>query len=151
MPQPGQRVDPYRNFQFLVHIDGITQASFSECSGVSSTTEVIEYREGGNNSTVFKLPGKTSYGDITLKWGITGDLAFWNWVVAGMNGLVQRTEGSVSLLNENLTHLVVPRRSWQAPHRPTGPCIRPHQRCQSEATAHQRRCDQRTSARPSSQ
>ena len=34
--------------------------SFTECSGLGSTTEVIEYREGGDNTTVRKLPGKTS-------------------------------------------------------------------------------------------
>ena len=72
MAQTGQRVDPFRNFNFLVEIDGIAQASFTECSGLGSTTEVIENREGGDNTTVRKLPGKTSYSDITLKWGITG-------------------------------------------------------------------------------
>ena len=58
MAQTGQRVDPFRNFNFLVEIDGIAQASFTECSGLASTTEVIEYREGGDNTTVCKLPGQ---------------------------------------------------------------------------------------------
>ena len=71
MAQTGARVDPYRNFNFLVEIDGIAQASFIECSGLETTTEVIETREGGNNTTMVKLPGKTSYSDITLKWGLT--------------------------------------------------------------------------------
>ena len=95
MPQPGQRIDPFRNFNFLVQIDGIIQASFSECSGVSSTTEVIEYREGGNNTTVFKLPGKTSYGDITLKWGITDNLDLWNWRQQVIDGDIQRKHGAL--------------------------------------------------------
>ena len=47
----------------------IAQASFTECSGLGSTTEVIENGEGGDNTTVRKLPGKTTYSDITLKWG----------------------------------------------------------------------------------
>ena len=34
--------------------------SFIECSGLGSTTEVIENREGGDNGTVRKLPGKTT-------------------------------------------------------------------------------------------
>ena len=54
------RVDPYRNFRFLVEIDGIVQAGFSECSGFGSDVEVVEYREGGEPSTVRKLPGKIS-------------------------------------------------------------------------------------------
>ena len=35
------RVDPYKNFRFLVEIDGIVQAGFSECSGFGSTVEVM--------------------------------------------------------------------------------------------------------------
>ena len=71
MAEPGKRVDPYRAFNFLIEIDGIAQASFTECTGLESTTEIIENREGGDNTTVRKLPGKTSYTDITLKWGLT--------------------------------------------------------------------------------
>ena len=70
MAETGQRVDPYRIFNFLVELDGIAQASFTECSGLGATTEVIETREGGNNATVRKLRGKTIYPDITLKWGL---------------------------------------------------------------------------------
>ncbi len=32
------RVDPYRGFNFRVEIDGIQEAGFRECSGVSSGT-----------------------------------------------------------------------------------------------------------------
>ncbi len=32
------RVDPYRSFNFLVEIDGITQAGFQECTGLDSQT-----------------------------------------------------------------------------------------------------------------
>src|SRR6476661_7348014 len=99
MSQPGQRVDPYRNFNFLVEIDGISQASFSECSGLSSTTEVIEYREGGDNTTVHKLMGKTSYGDITLKWGITDNLDLWQWRQQIIDGQAVRKGGALILFD----------------------------------------------------
>jgi phage tail-like protein len=95
MAQPGQRVDPFRNFNFLVQIDGITQASFSECSGLSSTTEVIEYREGGDNTTVHKVVGKTSYDNITLRRGITDNLELWNWRQQVVDGNVQRKHGAL--------------------------------------------------------
>jgi phage tail-like protein len=62
---------------------------------VSSTTEVIEYREGGNNTTVLKLPGKTSYGDITLKWGITDNIDLWQWRQQVIDGDVQRKHGAL--------------------------------------------------------
>jgi len=40
------RHDPYKVFKFLVEIDGLTSAAFSEVSGLDSETAVIEYRTG---------------------------------------------------------------------------------------------------------
>lgn len=95
MANTGERVDPLRNFNFLVEIDGIAQGSFSECTGLSSTTEVIENREGGDNTTVRKLPGKTSYSDISLKWGLTSSRLLWDWRQQIVDGLVVRKNGSI--------------------------------------------------------
>ena len=75
----GQRVDPYRNFRFLVEIDGITQAGFSEATIPDSTQDPIEYREGNETPTVRKVPGLIKYGNVTLKWGITDSLDLYNW------------------------------------------------------------------------
>ena len=75
----GQRKDPYRNFRFLVEIDGIAQASFSEATIPDSTQDPIEYREGNESPTARKLPGLIKYGNVTLKWGITDSLDLYNW------------------------------------------------------------------------
>lgn len=95
MAQTGQRVDPFRNFNFMVELDGIVQGSFTECSGLGSTTEVIENREGGDNVTVRKLPGKNSYTDITLKWGLTDSTELWDWRQQIVDGNVVRKNGSI--------------------------------------------------------
>jgi phage tail-like protein len=95
MAQTGQRIDPYRNFNFLVELDGIAQASFTDCTGLGSTTETIETREGGDNTTVRKLPGKTSYSDISLKWGLTDSKDLWNWRQQIIDGNVVRKNGSI--------------------------------------------------------
>jgi phage tail-like protein len=89
------RIDPYRNFNFLVEIDGIVQASFLECSGLNAATEVIEYREGGDNTTVRKLPGKTNYKDITLKWGLGVSGELWLWRLDVIQGTLNRKTGSI--------------------------------------------------------
>jgi len=93
-------VDPYKNFRFLVEIDGIVQAGFSECSGFGSNVEVIEYREGGDAATVRKLPGKVSYPDITLKWGVTDSRELYDWHLAAVNGQIQRKNGSIILQDD---------------------------------------------------
>jgi phage tail-like protein len=91
------RVDPFRNFNFLVEMDSVTQATFIECSGLEATTEVIETRQGGDNTTVYKLPGKTTYGDITLKWGSTSSTELMTWRQSIIDGTVIRRNGSVVL------------------------------------------------------
>ena len=95
MTATGARVDPYRNFNFLVELDGVAQASFQECNGLEATTEVIETREGGDNTTVRKLPGKTTYSDITLKWGLTDSAELWTWRNQVIQGDVKRKNGSI--------------------------------------------------------
>ena len=95
-----QRVDPYRNFKFLVEIDRIVQGGFLECSGFGSSVEVIEYREGGEASTVRKLPGKVSFPDITLKWGVTDSRELYDWHLAAVNGAVDRRNGSIILQDD---------------------------------------------------
>jgi phage tail-like protein len=94
------RKDPYKNFRFLVEVDGIVQAGFSEASGFGSNVEVIEYREGGDPSTVRKLPGKVSYPDITFKWGVTDSRELYDWHLTAVNGQTQRKNGSIILQDD---------------------------------------------------
>ena len=95
----GQRVDPYRNFSFLVEIDGITQAGFTDASGFGASTDPIEYREGGETKTVRKLPGLTKYTNITLKWGLTDSRELYDWYKDVVNGVIERKSGSIILLD----------------------------------------------------
>ncbi len=95
MAETGAVTDPFRSYNFLVEIDGLTQASFQECSGLDATTEPIEYREGGDNTTVRKLPGRTSYSDITLKRGMTDSRELWDWFKQIRDGNVARKNGSI--------------------------------------------------------
>ena len=94
------RIDPYKNFRFLVELDGIVQAGFTDCAGFGSNVEVIEYREGGDPSTVRKLPGQTKFPDIMLKWGITDSRELYDWHRTAVNGAVQRKNGSIILQDD---------------------------------------------------
>ncbi len=100
------REDPYGGYNFEVVITGISddgtaaKGSFAEVSGIETDITPIEYRNGSEPATVRKLVGLTKYNNIVLKRGNIGDLAFWNWILAATNGDVQRTEGSIILLDE---------------------------------------------------
>jgi len=95
----GARVDPYRNFNFLVEIDGITQAGFSDVTGFDITVEPIEYREGGQVTSARKIPGMAKYGNITLKRGITDSAELYERLRQVATGVIERRNGSIILLD----------------------------------------------------
>ena len=95
------RVDPYRGFNFLVEIDGITQAGFQECSGLDATTDAVDYREGSDPNHVRKLTGLNKFSPITLKRGITDSDELWKWRQTALDGKTVRKNGSIILLNES--------------------------------------------------
>ena len=95
----GAITDPFVTYNFLVEIDGITRAAFQEASGFDSTIDIIEHREGGENTTVRKLPGLTKYSNITLKWGITDDRELYDWHRQIVQGDMLRRNGSIVLLD----------------------------------------------------
>lgn len=96
----GDRKDPYRVYNFLVELDGITRAGFRECSGLDTSQDPIEYREGSDPLTARKLPGLVKYSNITLKWGMSDDAELWDWRKKVMDGAVERKNGSIILLDD---------------------------------------------------
>lgn len=95
------RVDPYFGYNFTVELDGMTRAGFRECSGLESSQNQAEYREGTDaNLAPRKIPGLNSYGDITLSRGITNDSKLWEWRQRVMKGTVERHNVSVTVLDQ---------------------------------------------------
>jgi phage tail-like protein len=102
----GQRVDPFGSFNFLVEIDGISRGAFQSVSGFDSSIDIVEHREGGENTTTRKLPGLTKYSNITLKWGITDDRELYEWHRDAVLGNVQRKNGSIVGLDRRGTEVM---------------------------------------------
>lgn len=96
----GERIDPYSGFNFLIEIDETIKAGFSECSGLSTDTDPIEYREGNEDITVRKIPGLKKFANISLKRGMTTDLELWKWRKTVLDGETVRKSGAIILLNE---------------------------------------------------
>lgn len=91
-----QRYDPYRNFKFKIKIDNAYVAGLSKCSTLKKTTEMVEWREGGDPSSTHKLPGKTKYDAITLTAGVTHDTTFEAWA-----NLVNNFQGDAAMSLKN--------------------------------------------------
>jgi phage tail-like protein len=102
MAETGKRDDPYQQFNFLVEIDGISRAGFMECTGTTTDTDPIDYREGADIAmSVRKLSGLRKYTNIVLKRGYTQDKSLWEWRKKTINGLVERRSADIILLNES--------------------------------------------------
>jgi phage tail-like protein len=132
------RIDPLGAFNFyLTLIDSsnllgtlvtaainYAVAGFSECAGLDANLELMEYREGGVNDYVHKFPTRATYGNITLKRGMTalGD-DLWTWHQGFVQGAGKRKDGLIVLLNEAR----VPSKLWKfkrgIPIRWTGPAL----------------------------
>jgi phage tail-like protein len=92
---------PFTSFNFVVEINvpgvssKICSAAFSECDGLDMTMEVKTIREGGNSSTQYRLAGPVTYGQLSLKRGMTGNFDLWDWFNATLNNARLRADAEV--------------------------------------------------------
>ena len=118
------RYDPYKTYRFLVYFATSTDpvAAVSKVSALKRSSEVIEYKEGGN-PIILKGLGRTKYDPITLERGVTFDTDFEEWANAPQvlqsgsptTSLADlRKEMSIVLLNEAAqpVHRYLVHRAW---------------------------------------
>ena len=103
---------PYGKFRYKVEIDGLEAGGFSEASGFDASIDVIEYREGDMVQTPMKLPGLKKYGNITLKQGVADSMVMYEWMIAGVEGEVERKTITITILDETASWQVI--NAWPA-------------------------------------
>jgi phage tail-like protein len=101
-----QRDHPYGQFNFLVDLgSGSTdgpEAGFQECSAISSEVAVAEYRNGNDKlNNPRKLTGLARVPDVTLKRGIIGSRALFEWFDEVRNGQQATRTVTITLLGED--------------------------------------------------
>src|SRR6476619_4827525 len=95
--------DPFTAFNFAVEIrvDGVAplvcNAAFAECDGLEMSMEVKTIREGGNNGAQIRLAGPRTYGQVTLKRGVTASFDLWDWFAATLTNPALRGDAQVIL------------------------------------------------------
>lgn len=102
-PAGSTYVDPYRAFNFKMEIPGIGEGHFTEVSGLEAQVTPISYREAGNSQVVHYVPGRTEYGAIVFRYGLTKSRELYDWFLTGVKGKVQRKHISVVLLDSDGT------------------------------------------------
>ena len=99
---------PIPKHHFQVEWGG-TKIGFTEVTGLSFTTEKLEYRDGASKEySKIAMPGMRTHSDLTLKRGVfAGDNEFHEWWNTVSLNTIERRDITISLLNENHEPVVV--------------------------------------------
>jgi phage tail-like protein len=96
MPEPGL------SLRFKVTIDGHTNlGTWMKCSGLSVEYELDDYRQGGNNAFLHRLPKGAKYTNLTLVRPIdqsTADVARW---LASVSDRMERATAEIAVLDSH--------------------------------------------------
>ncbi|MFK4727416.1 phage tail-like protein [Bradyrhizobium niftali] len=97
-PANVNRFDPYKSYRFLVYFGENQEAvaAVSKVTALKRSSDVIDYKEGGNN-IILKGLGRTKYEPITLERGVTQDNEFLKWADAAQ--VLDKGSPSASLKN----------------------------------------------------
>lgn len=77
----------------------VCAAEFSECSGLEMNMEVNTIKEGGNNTEQIHLAGPLTYGQLTLKRGMTSNFDLWDWFEQVQTNRLLRVDGEIQMLS----------------------------------------------------
>ncbi|MCI5117589.1 MAG: phage tail protein [Candidatus Electrothrix sp. LOE1_4_5] len=105
---------PPWGFYYKVVFDiGKEEVRFQNVSGLSVEYDMEEYKEGGENRFVHKLPVRTKYADLVLKRGMLTDSQVIRWFLnAFRDRQFKPTNINVILMNEQGQ----PLRTWKVDH-----------------------------------
>src|SRR5687767_8861437 len=108
---------PYVQFNFLVNLGtGNTEgpeAGFQEISGIGMEVTVSEYRNGNSaENSVMKITGMNKSTDVTLKRGIIGSLALYDWLHQIREG-DQKQLRNVVIMLQTEDHRTTPVLTWR--------------------------------------
>jgi phage tail-like protein len=97
---------PLTKMNFLVTVSQIAgTAAFSEVTGVESSVDVIEFRQGNSGSLApVKIPGLVKHGNVTLRMGYIIESGFKSWIqecVSETRGPLPRYDVTIELIDIN--------------------------------------------------
>jgi phage tail-like protein len=117
--------EPALGLRFTVMVDDIKSlGDWQKCEGLTVEYDVFEYKEGGENGYIHRLPGRAKYQNIKLTRPITnqGSGTVMDWVAKVMTEKVRST-ASITVLDASGTQVA----KWNLidafPARWTGPTL----------------------------
>ncbi len=98
-------VDPLTGLFFMLEVGGVQLATFQACSGVGSTSEVIEQRTTAPDGTtvIRKVPGRLVWPNLVLERGLDQSAKLWTWRQQVVDGKVAeaRKNGVVLVMRQD--------------------------------------------------
>ena len=87
--------DPGVSYLFMVTIDSVRLGNFTKITGLSAKYEAETVKEGGENTHVHHLPGRVTYGDVTLTRPVDyGSMGLASWFTTFQNNVAKGTKTS---------------------------------------------------------
>lgn len=90
--------DPVVGYMFSIEGEGVT-GYFTAIEGIGSEHTIVRHKivtEAGKEMEI-KSPGRLEWGDITLKRGLTTDMAFWGWREQVINGDMNTARKNITI------------------------------------------------------
>lgn len=91
--------EPGLGLRFLVNIDGRSFGNWQKCDGLAVEYDVHEYKEGGENGFVHRLPGRVNYPNVKLTRPIDSDSASVSAWVASLQIRMVPSTAQISVLD----------------------------------------------------
>jgi phage tail-like protein len=89
----------HQSCRFYVEIEGVTEAVFTEVTGLSMEVATEDVEEGGRNDFVHRMPGRCKVGNLVLKRGMTKSNALLKWSIEVSQGTLKPRHISVIVYN----------------------------------------------------
>ena len=97
MRLPGD-FEQHAAFRFMVSVDGINYAAFTEFTLPSLQMETTDIKEGGQNTFSHKLPVRVTVGSATLRQGVSDNFDLLNWYMDMLHGDIQAATRQVTVV-----------------------------------------------------
>jgi phage tail-like protein len=89
---------------FILEVAGMQAVSFPTCSGLGSTSEVIEHKitDELKGEIIRKIPGRLIWSNLVLKRGVSQDKSLWAWrqLVIANKMAEARRNGTVTAMSQ---------------------------------------------------
>ena len=94
------REDPLVAFKFGLEIEGKLSGYFTSVTGIGSQSQVVSHNITTETGVdlVQQIPGRLTWGEITLKRGVTSSLDIWNWRQLVTDGKVKEARTNCSII-----------------------------------------------------